>query len=377
MTPDMTMQTTRNDRAATPDHGAVLLVGNFVPVTSSYGSVSQELAERLERTGWRVLRTTYRSQKIRKALDMVWTSWSQRNFYDVAHVEVYSGRAFMWAEAVCELFRWLGKPYVIGLHGGDLPNFLRKYPRRGLRLLKPAFAVVSPSPYLQEALSFWRSDVELLPNALELQAYPGRLRRQVRPKLIWLRAFRKMYAPEVAVEGFATIARDFPDGSLTMIGPDRHDGSLDRAVATARRLGVAERVSFITGVPKREVAARLNEADIFLNTSTIDNTPVSVMEALACGLCVVSTGVGGIRYLLKDDCDSLLVGSHDSAALGAAIRRILVEDGLAAKLSSNALEKARSFDWSVVAPRWHRLLLAARTSRKMPQHGYPFHASLD
>jgi glycosyltransferase involved in cell wall biosynthesis len=293
-------------------------------------------------------------------IDMVHTCWTARNRFDVAHVELYSGNAFLWAEAVCAILRRLGKPYILALHGGNLPNFLRERGQRARKLLQSAFAVVSPSPYLKEALSVFRSDIQLIPNALDLERYPGRLRSSAKPHIIWLRAFRAMYAPEAAVEALAGIASDFPDARLTMIGPDRRDGSLQQSMAVARHLGILDRVTFITGVPKPEVAAHLNTGDIFLNTSTIDNTPVSVVEALACGLCVVSTKVGGIGHLLQSETDSLLVPAGECGALGTAIRRILTEEGLSAKLSKNALQKAKTFDWNIVLPRWHRLLLSAR-----------------
>jgi glycosyltransferase involved in cell wall biosynthesis len=171
-----------------------------------------------------------------------------------------------------------------------------------------------------------------------------------------------MYAPHVAVEALAQVSREFPEATLTMIGPDRQDGSFERTVNLARQVGVLERISFIPGVPKAEVAARLKQGDIFLNTSTVDNTPVSVIEAMSGGLCVVSTDVGGLRHLLADGRDSLVVSPNDGSAMATAITRILTDQGLAARLSQNALEKAKNFDWKVVLPRWQRLLAAAACS---------------
>jgi glycosyltransferase involved in cell wall biosynthesis len=364
-------------RSTGREPGTVLLVGNFVPASSSYGSVGQELACRLESAGWRAIRTSYHQRKAVKLMDMVHTCWSERNRFDVAHVELYSGKAFIWAEAVCTILRRLSKPYILGLHGGNLPDFLSQRTARARSVLLPAFAVVSPSHYLKEALSVYRSDVQLIPNALDLQSYPGRPRCNPKPEIVWLRAFRKMYAPEIAVEAFASFAQDFADARLTMIGPDRHDGSLERTVSLARHLGVFDRITFITGVPKSEVAAYLNKADIFLNTSTIDNTPVSVVEALACGLCVVSTNVGGIGHLLRNEFDSLLVQPGQSTAIGNAVRRVLTEDGLAAKLSKNALQKVKDFDWKIVLPRWYGLLASAQLNRTPYLEERRSHASVD
>ena len=99
----------------------------------------------------------------------------------------------------------------------------------------------------------------------------------------------------------------------------------------------------------------LNKADIFLNTTNVDNTPVSVIEAMACGLCIVSTNVGGIPYLLEDGVDALLVPPEDTQAMANAVKRILSDRQLAAALSANARKKAGAFSWEKVLPMWEAL----------------------
>ena len=96
----------------------------------------------------------------------------------------------------------------------------------------------------------------------------------------------------------------------------------------------------------------LNQADIFLNTSNIDNTPVSVVEALACGLCVVSTNVGGIPFLVQNNCNALVVGPDDVRAMSDAVRRILEDTRTAEMLSVNGRATAGRYDWSCVLPKW-------------------------
>jgi glycosyltransferase involved in cell wall biosynthesis len=113
----------------------------------------------------------------------------------------------------------------------------------------------------------------------------------------------------------------------------------------------------VQGVPHDEVPTWLSKGDIFLNTTDFDNTPISVLEALACGLCVISTNVGGIPYLLDDEHDGLLVPPDDVQAMTDAVRRLLTESDLATRLSQNGRDKAESFDWSRVYPQWETLLL--------------------
>jgi glycosyltransferase involved in cell wall biosynthesis len=79
---------------------------------------------------------------------------------------------------------------------------------------------------------------------------------------------------------------------------------------------------------------------------------------MACGLCIVSTNVGGLPFLLENEHDSLLVPPDDPAAMARAIRRILTEPGLSKRLSFNARSKVEAFDWSKILPQWEKLLAA-------------------
>ena len=94
---------------------------------------------------------------------------------------------------------------------------------------------------------------------------------------------------------------------------------------------------------------------VFLNTSKIDNAPRSLVEAMACGLCVVSTNVGGVSHLMRDGTEGLLVAPDDPREMAGAVRRILEEPALAAMLSRGGFEAARKHDWALVFPLWERL----------------------
>jgi glycosyltransferase involved in cell wall biosynthesis len=152
------------------------------------------------------------------------------------------------------------------------------------------------------------------------------------------------------------VLKDFPDARLTMIGPDKRDGSLKNVHKLVCEFSIQDRTVIRPEVPKCDVPALLNEGEIFLNTARIDNTPVSVLEALACGMCVVSTSVGGIPHLLQHRVDALLVPSDDVRAMATSVIAILKNPDLAERLSQNARRKAEQFDWCAVLPLWKSLL---------------------
>jgi glycosyltransferase involved in cell wall biosynthesis len=335
----------------------VLLVGNFLSGSVGTRGACEELALQLEDLNWlRVLTTSSKPHRIPRLVDMLATIWNRRNDFQVAQVDVYSGPAFFWAEVTCAALRKLGKPYILVLHGGNLPTFARRSPQRIRRLLQSARVVTTPSEYLREQMADYHDDLRLLPNALDLSAYRFRLRRRPRQSLVWLRAFHEIYNPTLVPQVMRLLAPDYPDLQMIMIGPNKADGSLDRTRELAAKLGVLNRLSLPGGVPKEETPCWLDKGDIFLNTPNVDNTPVSVLEAMATGLCVVSTNVGGLPYLLRDAEDALLVAPNSPEAMAAAVRRILTQPRLAERLSRNAREKATRHDWGVVLPQWEQLL---------------------
>ncbi len=338
---------------------SVALIGNFLSGSLGTSGVIEDLAQRLAGAGWQVVTASDKPGHLPRLLDMVATVWRRRREYAVAQVDVFSGPAFRWAEAVCLTLKLAGKPTVLTLHGGGLPEFARRHPRRVRRLLDSAVAVSTPSRFLLEEMKIYREGLKLIPNPLDLSAYHFRLRARPQPRLVWLRGFHAIYNPALAPKAMALLAHDFPELQLIMVGPDKGDGSLGQTKEAAAAAGVSHLIKFPGAVPKQEVPVWLKEADIFLNTTEVDNTPISVMEAMASGLCIVSTNVGGLPYLLEHEQDALLVPPDNPQAMARAVRCILTEPGLGEHLSFQARRQAEQFDWSVVLPRWEALLAEA------------------
>jgi glycosyltransferase involved in cell wall biosynthesis len=334
---------------------SILLVGSFLSTAQRSKSVGEELAEHLSSAGWKTIVTSRKMNKVARLIDMLYTVWVKRKYYQIAYVEVYSGLAFFWAEAVCWFLRRVKKPFILTLHGGNLPHFSKKWPNRVLRLLKSASAVTSPSRYLQAHLQQYRDDILLLPNAINLSAYHFKLRENVRPQLIWVRAFHEIYNPGLAPIVLSQLISDRKDLRLIMVGADQGDGSFQKTTQMIRKLGLTDCVELPGRVPKSEVTTWLNKGDIFLNTANIDNTPITILESMACGLAIVSTNVGGIQYLLKHEHDALLVPPDDPTAMSNAIRRILEDHNFAKYLSFNARKKVEKFDWTNLLPQWEQL----------------------
>jgi glycosyltransferase involved in cell wall biosynthesis len=336
---------------------AVLMIGNFLSSSGMNRTINEDLAEALYKAGRNILTTSNKPGRIPRLMNMLITIFYHKKDYEIALVDVYSGKAFIWAEVSCFMLKALKKPYILNLHGGSLPSFAARWPGRMRRLLNSARIVVVPSSYLLDAMVRYCSNIRVLPNPINLNKYNYRLRRKPLPQLVWLRSFHAIYNPAMAPHFMTSLLGKHPHAHLRMIGPDGNDGSYQDTKDLIAALGLAESITLPGGIPKSDVPMWLDQGDIFINTTNVDNTPISVLEAMASGMCVVSTEVGGIPYLIRNEHDGLLVPPNDSEAMAAAVHRLLTEPGLAELLSENAHLKARQFDWSAILPQWEELFL--------------------
>jgi glycosyltransferase involved in cell wall biosynthesis len=166
-----------------------------------------------------------------------------------------------------------------------------------------------------------------------------------------------MYNPILAPRVISCLLEEFPNIQLEMIGPDKGDGSLAQTQREVEHLSLNEHVRFVGSIAKSDVPTWLDRGDIYINTTNVDNTPVSVVEAMACGLCIVSTDVGGLPYLLTHSENAVLVPPNDPASMASAISRILKEPAYSALLSNNARTTAEHFDWPFILKEWDRVFL--------------------
>jgi glycosyltransferase involved in cell wall biosynthesis len=284
--------------------------------------------------------------------------WGSILFYarktDLVLIDTYSTLNF-WYAYTCSLWcRLLLLKYIPILHGGNLPVRFQKNPKQTSALVHYAYRTVIPSAYLQEHLKKYdipRSVV--IPNTLELINYTFHQRPMHTPKLLWVRAIDSIYNPELALQTLVELRKTYPTAELTMVGPYK-------GISEHEWLQTLERYNIpvtMTGLLSKEALIALaKESTVFINTTTIDNMPVSVMEAMALGLPVVSTNVGGIPYLLTHEKSSLLVPSNEPQAMANAIKRLISEPVLSEQIALAARKVVEEMDWEVVKVQWREVL---------------------
>ena len=149
------------------------------------------------------------------------------------------------------------------------------------------------------------------------------------------------------IEAVAIVRARVPDTHLLIVG----DGSEAAALrARAAALDLADAVTFAGSVPQRDTPAFYRAADVFALSSDFDNSPNAVLEAMACGLPVVATDVGGVRDFVPERAGGVLVPPGDAPGLARALERYLVQpDAARAAGGHNRLKASSEFSWRASA----------------------------
>jgi glycosyltransferase involved in cell wall biosynthesis len=257
-----------------------------------------------------------------------------------------------------------------GLVGGDVDEFQRLAGGpavRALRLardleLRRAAHVFAPSAYLADLVVSWGVSAErvsVLPNPA--------------PQVSWLRPrteLRRMFGmngPTLAFGGRLSVQKSLElalealaatDGVQLLIAGDG-----DRREPLQRRaaeLGLVARIRFLGSQPRERVLELFRASDAAILSSSWENFPHTVVEALAVGTPVLATSVGGVAEIVSNEMNGLLVPPGSSEALAAAIRRYFGDEGLRERLRAAAAPSVRRFDRETVLGTLEQVLLTAR-----------------
>ncbi len=289
---------------------------------------------------------------------------------DAVYTTGMFGRSFAGATAA-------RKPYVVkltadpaferarrrGVVGGDVDGFQE---RSGLRVaalrlardveLKRAAHVFCPSDYLRTLAVGWGvpgDRVSVLPN-------PAPSVPELAPRDELRRSFG-MNGPTLAFAGrlsaqksleLALGAVDAVEGVSLVIAGDGDERARLEALA-------GPRVHFVGPLPRERVLELFRAADASILSSSWENFPHTVVEALAAGTPVIATRVGGVAEVVRDGENGLLVPSGDGEALAEAVRRYFSDEALRERLRAAAAESVRAYDRDVVFSRIEQALVAA------------------
>jgi len=333
---------------------SILYIGNKLQNKRSNVSSIHTLGNLLESENYDVHYASSMVNKALRLLDMIFTFLKYRYKVNYVLIDTYSTQNFYFALVISQLCRLFQINYIPNLNGGNLPMRLEKNPKMSNLIFKNAYMNISPSQYLKKAFeTYGYKNVKYIPNSIVIENYEFKERDVKNIKLLWVRSFSEIYNPKLAIKVLKKLKEDNIDAELCMVGPDS-DGSLAKTKKLAKRLNI--KVTFTGKLSKKKWVNLSKGYNIFINTTNFDNAPVSVIEAMALGLPIVSTNVGGIPFLITDKKEGLLVEKNNTDAMVKAIKSIYTDNELAVMLAKSARKKVEQFDWQIVKYSWIDIL---------------------
>jgi glycosyltransferase involved in cell wall biosynthesis len=289
--------------------------------------------------------------------------WRGLRHTDIAHIFSASYWSFLLAPAPAwAVARLCGSKAIIHYHSGEARDHLDRFPT-ARPILAKADRLVVPSEFLVAVFREFGLTAQAVPNVVDVTQFSFRARKPLRPRLLCTRGFHPYYCVDLLVQAFAEVQRAFLQAQLNLVGAGPLEKEIRKLVEQLKLTGVV----FSGAVSRERVAQFYDAADVFVNASSLDNMPVSILEAFAAGTPVVSTAPEGIRYLVEHERTGLLSEPGDWRALAENVMRLLRDPELAGRIASNAYEQTKLYRWTEVRGQWLQIYRSLANGSRVHQ----------
>ena len=204
----------------------------------------------------------------------------------------------------------------------------------------------------------------MIPNGVDVKKFsPGS--REMRGKIgvgddeVMIIVARRM-APKNGVSVFARSVRALAGLPVRIVfaGDGEERPTIEKLIDES---GLADRVTLLGNIPNDQMPSFLRAADMSVLPSLMEATSIAGLEAMACGLPLVGTNVGGIPEIIENEVTGLLVPKGDAAALGNAVKRLTLDALTRRAMGVAARERVEAeFSWPVIAGRTAEIYWSCR-----------------
>ncbi len=337
-------QTQATLRRLTPRHDVIML-GPY-PLKNAQGGISSVIvaykeAGILTRHRIKYISTSSSSNHLVKtfafgAALLRFTAEAVAGSARIVHIHSASWRSFKRKAIFLQLARLLRKKILLHVHGGEFQHFFDMASDRQkiwIRLtLERANLVCTVSQSLQTQLrkAAALDKVVLLPNPVDHRKYAPASSdsKAMAPTVLFLGRLSKEKGAFDLIKAARMVAGRVPDAQFRVCGP----GDIEACKRICQSSALVETFEFPGWVQEAEKLRELRRAWVFVLPSYNEGLPVSILEAMAAGLPVVATAVGGIPELVKNGSNGLLVSPGNIEQLAEALTRLLTQPGLRARM---------------------------------------------
>lgn len=333
----------------------IAIIGPIIIDNKSSGGEGEKLYQKLNADGYTVYKRSIHRGKFKRMINTLWFLLMKSKEYDTVILLLFSGKAFILEYISAILAKLLNKKIIGVLHGGAFHQFYTSFPSFSDYLFEKCDAVYTPSIFLKNYFLARGTVVQYLPNFIPLEEFKQpETKRIFQKRILWVRGFHDIYNPEMAIRVMAELIKTHPDAKLVMIGPDK--GTMEKCKDLANNLHVKNNISFLGFIPNHELINHFQQADIYINTTRYESFGVALMEAAGTALPIVSTNVGEIPLLWKNNINILLCEDGDYIEMSKNIYTLFENASLRNQIAENGYQLTQNYTWESIGPKWHSIL---------------------
>ncbi|RPI96586.1 MAG: glycosyltransferase family 1 protein [Chloroflexi bacterium] len=371
----------------------LVLVHEFPPVGGGGGRVAEDICSKLakrghevrvltthikglayeeERNGMQIVRfgslrtQAYRASFLSMAVYVLAGLWAGRRLIGSFKPDVIHAHFAVPAGALARMLaRMTGIPYVLTIHLGDVPGGVPEKTDEWFRWIYPftpdiwknAREIVAVSEYTRQlALKKYKQEIQVIPNGVDLSAImPNQISPNDPPRIVFAGRFMEQKNPLQFVHTLNELKELSWQSVMIGDGPLMHD-----VKCAIEDYGLADRFQLTGWLDPQDVLNWFGRSDILFMPSRSEGLPVVGVQALAKGLAIVASRVGGFVDLVDEESNGYLVRDNESAKFSSRLSSLLSDPQRLLSFRTASLEKARLFELEQIVKEYERIFLKVK-----------------
>lgn len=364
-----------------------MIIHGFYPLVGGAEVAAYNLAKNLIKKGYKIKVTTsnlqrYAEYQLIDDIEIIRIPCRKRNLaaftqYEMAHFfinslsplyqlvrkfkpDVIHAHFTVPAGLLAYLIKRLTKvPYIVTFHGSDVPRYNIKKYSITYALLTPiiksiwrnANYLISVSENLKQYVTSIMPSllVQVINNGVDLDEFHPRMMKHNNSdpiKIIMVGRLIELKGFQYVIQSIPDVIRKSPKRVIVdVIGEGEKKEEL---INLTNRLGISQNVNFLGFLDRKELAKKYREASIFVIPSLNEAFPVALLEAMASGLPIIGSKVGGIKEIVKEGVNGFLTESKNIHRFSDCLMKLINDDELRYEFGQKSVELSKSWDWKLI-----------------------------
>jgi glycosyltransferase involved in cell wall biosynthesis len=254
------------------------------------------------------------------------------------------------------------RPYLVWAQGSDVYGSWRLKRLVSRLVLRNADIVIALTEDMRRIIQgMYARDVLVIPNGADLNRFKNLSRPKIRDGLgvardekivLFVGRFHPVKGIRYLIRALGTLSQKRPDIRLVLVGDGEERSALE---ALATELNLQERISFTGQISYGQVPEYMAASDILVLPSLSEGLPLAIIEAMASGLPIVATWVGGISEIVQEGVNGFLVAPKNPEALAEKIVILMEDSDLRRRIAQNNINEVKKYSWEIITTKLEKL----------------------